>query len=907
MGLADFLIGTANVMDLPGSIARDLLAGKGVKQSFDQLWTPTSSENRTTGADLLRAYGMLGSRGDTGFGGTVAGMAAEMATDPTTWVNPASVLKYGLGAGLLGMAAAKGGKRIKTAFTSPSFESAMQRFIKRKVGADFTGAAKEAAEREFLEKARGASSQVAEYAPLLQQVSRAAPAFAGGALSDIPTRLSRGVSPRSMAARELGDEAASEGMLRYLGKTLDPTPVPYSKEDAHKLASIALKYSESPVSKRWAAAQAAGAGEDQLPEFLDAMAEEMSQPGSPHKVWMDAIIAGRRAARQTGSQARDVLHGVPKTYDVSRGAAGKLPITRAGAGELSNVSFDPTTGDLSLAMERMRSAPDEGELAARSYESAVSSAGDVSEEERLLDELTNASMGRVSENERRGMQAIARPWQIPVPELGQLARQTGIPLPENYAIGDSPADKVIRGYLQDLRRVSSTGQPLVTPSELGRVFRQGGLRRALLAENLPAEEIAKYEVLSGVLSDIAPSRKEIEEAVQKALRNPPKAEPLAPRNKLLESDKEYRARKAAHAKSAVMSLDDVKRVARESVEKKYDLLRGMAFAAMEPRGGHTGKLMGDRELADKLTQAISEARQIVPGVAGGTKLPIPATAFNRNYRQLNQSIADKLNVPVDLVKAVRGESPTTQITNTELAKLLGVDPTVVGDMKTRIADILSGRRDLMRRFPSVGGVYEDLPEGGKVGLSQDLVERLGQWLGRIDPQVQQNIVPELLPKASPNQMRKMSAAFGSEAPGGMMIEPGPAGGRRLREVGAEDILNRIMDLQGQPPGGGQTASLTELLGGLLSPAEKAGVENVAAPPLASVLLENPKLLRAYETTPRSKYLPLWQESLPSYRAADVNSLLTAFSELPESKRTPELEAALQAFIDKALGIEESGL
>ena len=70
-----------NVLDLPGSSVRDVLAGR---NPFDQ-WIPgnwTSDENRISGRDLLRQHGMIGKK-DT-WGNFAGGLAAEIATDPFT-------------------------------------------------------------------------------------------------------------------------------------------------------------------------------------------------------------------------------------------------------------------------------------------------------------------------------------------------------------------------------------------------------------------------------------------------------------------------------------------------------------------------------------------------------------------------------------------------------------------------------------------------------------------------------------------------------------------------------------------------------------------------------------------------------------------------------------------------------
>ncbi|TWT95767.1 hypothetical protein Pla100_34090 [Neorhodopirellula pilleata] len=83
--LRDKSIGTlsaaGNVLDLPGSMVRDTLAGR---NPFDQVLSPTSSENRTTGRALAREYGMARRR-DT-WGNAIGGFGAEVALDPLTYL-----------------------------------------------------------------------------------------------------------------------------------------------------------------------------------------------------------------------------------------------------------------------------------------------------------------------------------------------------------------------------------------------------------------------------------------------------------------------------------------------------------------------------------------------------------------------------------------------------------------------------------------------------------------------------------------------------------------------------------------------------------------------------------------------------------------------------------------------------
>ena len=92
-----------NLLDTPGSMIRDLLTwlpgGMAPVNPFDQLLSPLSGENRTSGRDLLEGYGMRRNV-ESGMGGwlsdpgeglrDVAGFATEVLTDPLTWLTGGS-------------------------------------------------------------------------------------------------------------------------------------------------------------------------------------------------------------------------------------------------------------------------------------------------------------------------------------------------------------------------------------------------------------------------------------------------------------------------------------------------------------------------------------------------------------------------------------------------------------------------------------------------------------------------------------------------------------------------------------------------------------------------------------------------------------------------------------------------
>lgn len=89
MGLG-VISSVGNLLDLPGSIARDIMAGKGFL-SFDQLATPFTDDNRTTGRELLNYWKLAPKEKETGFtpladpkefAYDTLGFLAEVFTDP---------------------------------------------------------------------------------------------------------------------------------------------------------------------------------------------------------------------------------------------------------------------------------------------------------------------------------------------------------------------------------------------------------------------------------------------------------------------------------------------------------------------------------------------------------------------------------------------------------------------------------------------------------------------------------------------------------------------------------------------------------------------------------------------------------------------------------------------------------
>jgi hypothetical protein len=71
------LSGLGNLIDIPGSMVRDTIS---FSNPFDQLMTPFSSDNRTSGAEISRYW--MGGDEDSG-GNQMAGLMIDILTDPT--------------------------------------------------------------------------------------------------------------------------------------------------------------------------------------------------------------------------------------------------------------------------------------------------------------------------------------------------------------------------------------------------------------------------------------------------------------------------------------------------------------------------------------------------------------------------------------------------------------------------------------------------------------------------------------------------------------------------------------------------------------------------------------------------------------------------------------------------------
>ena len=108
------LTAIGNVLDLPGSMARDAIM---LRNPLDQILDPFSQEGRTSGQDILDNFGLQDS--------PWLSLALEMGLDPTTYIGAGAITKGAKGMGLvskgasLGKTAARAAKTLGKAALSP--------------------------------------------------------------------------------------------------------------------------------------------------------------------------------------------------------------------------------------------------------------------------------------------------------------------------------------------------------------------------------------------------------------------------------------------------------------------------------------------------------------------------------------------------------------------------------------------------------------------------------------------------------------------------------------------------------------------------------------------------------------------------------------------------------------------
>ncbi len=87
------------VLDVPCSMVRDAFAAK---NPFNQILTLSKPDNRTSGRDLLRQYKLADTAKNT-WDNALAGFAAEVALDPTTYVGLGALTRVGNAASKAGL------------------------------------------------------------------------------------------------------------------------------------------------------------------------------------------------------------------------------------------------------------------------------------------------------------------------------------------------------------------------------------------------------------------------------------------------------------------------------------------------------------------------------------------------------------------------------------------------------------------------------------------------------------------------------------------------------------------------------------------------------------------------------------------------------------------------------------
>lgn len=123
----DMFSGAMNVLDLPGSMVRDAVS---FSNPFDQLVTPFSDKNRTTGAQISRYW--AGGDEDSA-GNQLAGLVIDVLTDPMMLATggTAAVGRAGLAGGKAALRGLKGvGKAASGAYDTAKAGSLQSRALK---------------------------------------------------------------------------------------------------------------------------------------------------------------------------------------------------------------------------------------------------------------------------------------------------------------------------------------------------------------------------------------------------------------------------------------------------------------------------------------------------------------------------------------------------------------------------------------------------------------------------------------------------------------------------------------------------------------------------------------------------------------------------------------------------------
>jgi hypothetical protein len=115
------LAGIGWVLDTPGAMVRGLLS-EGPGKALSALWD--TSDERVTGRELLRQYGVIGD--EDGWGNFAGGLAAEVLLDPTTYFAPWALLGKTGGLSRVGKAMEASGAFRNLAEDAADFGGAMR-------------------------------------------------------------------------------------------------------------------------------------------------------------------------------------------------------------------------------------------------------------------------------------------------------------------------------------------------------------------------------------------------------------------------------------------------------------------------------------------------------------------------------------------------------------------------------------------------------------------------------------------------------------------------------------------------------------------------------------------------------------------------------------------------------------
>ena len=156
--LGDIASGVGNLIDLPGSMVRDTIS---FSNPLDQLMTPFSSDNRTSGADISRYW--AGGDADSG-GNQIAGMMIDILTDPLMLASGGTLAAGKMGAKAAGSVSKGMGKvagAAKSGFKAGKNRTATGRMVRNNSRIDRQASALEGAAKDDLLKTKASPESIA--------------------------------------------------------------------------------------------------------------------------------------------------------------------------------------------------------------------------------------------------------------------------------------------------------------------------------------------------------------------------------------------------------------------------------------------------------------------------------------------------------------------------------------------------------------------------------------------------------------------------------------------------------------------------------------------------------------------------------------------------------------------------